>query len=68
MPITPTNISKNVITPTGATKSSGSVFVNNSKTTMASLTTIGSPVGLLLALTYASVLTAGTPGQNLSKS
>ena len=88
MPITPTNISKNTGTFTGARKAGtyfwgdsmatwgdaiaawGSVYSvsNINKNTPASTTTvIGSPIGLLLALTYATATTSGSGWVNINK-
>ena len=87
--ITPTNISKNPITPTGVAKSlsyywgdpnatwgdaiatwgSNYVVTNIVKNTPTSTTTVvGSPIGLLLTLTYATAITSGGGWTNQPKS
>lgn len=89
MSITPTNISKNTISPIGesrgisylwgdtvrtwsdttATWGYSFVVTNVTKNIPASTTTvIGSPIGLLLTLTYATATTSGGGWVNQSKS
>lgn len=88
MPITPTNISKTSINPTGTSRGVSYLWgdtvktwgdavatwgysysvTNIDKNTPASTTTIvGSPIGLLLTLTYATAITNGSGWTNINK-
>lgn len=62
MPISPTNISKNTISPTGATKQSASTFSNLSKTTGVAATLLLQDGGAFLLQDTAYLLLQGGSG------